>query len=42
MNLEVFFKDHQYNIADLSIIGTISAVVVALFSWIAALRASRT
>lgn len=42
MNLEVFFRNHQYTIAALSMIGTFSAVVVALFSSIAALRASRS
>jgi hypothetical protein len=42
VNLEDFFKDHQYTIAALGVLGTFSAVVVALFGSVAALRASRT
>jgi hypothetical protein len=37
-----FFKDHQYTIGALGVLGTFSAVVVALFGSVAALRASRT
>jgi hypothetical protein len=42
MNFEDFFKDHQYTIAALGVLGTFSAVVVALFGSVAALRSSRT
>ena len=42
MNLEEFFKAHQFTIAALGVIGTFLAVVVALFNSVAALRGSRT
>ena len=42
MNLEDFLKAHQYTIAALGVLGTFSAVVVALFASVAAIRASRT
>jgi hypothetical protein len=42
MNVEDFLRAHQYTIAALGVFGTFSAVVVALFSSVMALRASRT
>ena len=42
MSIEDFFKSYQYTIAALGVLGTFSAVVVALFSSVLALRASRT
>jgi hypothetical protein len=42
MNVEDFLKAHQYTVAALGVLGTFSAVVVALFSSVMALRASRT
>ena len=42
MNPEEFFKAHQFTIAAFGVIGTFLAVVVALFSSVAALRVSRT
>jgi hypothetical protein len=42
MTLEDFFKAHQYTVAALGVLATFSAVVVALFSSVAAIRASRT
>jgi len=42
VSLEDFFRAHQYTIAALGVLGTFSAVVVALFGSVAALRASRT
>ncbi|MGJ4895453.1 hypothetical protein ACQR2B_10685 [Bradyrhizobium oligotrophicum] len=42
MNIEEFLKAHQYTIAALGVLGTFSAVLVALFSSIAAMRTSRT
>jgi hypothetical protein len=42
LSIEEFLKAHQYTISALGVLGTFSAVVVALFSSLAALRASRT
>lgn len=42
MNLEEFLRAHHYTVAALSVLGTFSAVAVALFSSITALRASKT
>jgi len=42
LNPEEFFKAHQFTIAALGVIGTFLAVVIALFSSVAALRVSRT
>ena len=42
MNVEDFLKAHRYTIAALGVLGTFTAVVVALFNSVAALRASRT
>jgi hypothetical protein len=42
MNLEDFLKAHQYTVAALGVLGTFSAVVVALFASVAAIRASWT
>jgi hypothetical protein len=42
LNVEDFFKAYQFTIAALGVLGTFLAVVVALFSSVAALRISRT
>ncbi len=42
MSVEDFFRAHQYTLAALGVLSTFSAVVVALFSSLIALRASRT
>jgi hypothetical protein len=42
VSLEEFLKDHQYTIAALGVVGTFTAVVVALVSSLAAIRTSRT
>jgi hypothetical protein len=42
MNIEEFFKSYQHTIAAFGVLGTFLAVVVALFSAVIALRASRT
>jgi hypothetical protein len=42
LNPEEFFSAHQFTIAALGVIGTFLAVVVALFTSVAALRVSRT
>lgn len=42
MNPEEFLKAHQFTISALGVLGTFSAVVVALFNSMAAIRVSRT